>query len=259
MSYDDIQDLIDEGLQFAADELGPPHDVYRVGPDSSGNIIDPSNKIATGVSIFTKIAYGAGIRDSFEAERTQGIIWYRVIADMRAFKVGDVFVVNDPVYGAGSSSVSFETDEFKGFALADHSPIKKALAGRLNCNVTIARPAAGPNAQGQFDKTKREALPLVLNDGVFSFGAKTDTACQIPAGLMATGRSYGDRSFSQVPAEQRKSSWALYLPALPGLNAREGDRIIGPDGSRYILVVPFTQHVGASGSQWLLERELGAS
>lgn len=256
MSYDDIQDQIDEGRQQAAEELGPPHDVYRmVNQGTDGSVLIAGNKIATGVSIFTKIAYGAEIRSSFEAERQQGVLWYSIIADMSPFKVGDIFIVNDPVYGRGYSSVNFVTTEFKGFALADHSPVKKALGGRLNTTVNVLRPSKGPNDKAQFDKTVNNATPLVLTAGAFDFGDVGDVAAKIPAGLVSTGKSYGDRSFQQVPAEQRKSGWQLYMPALSGFKVREGDRIVAADGAAYIVVVPYVQAVGASGAQWFLERE----
>jgi hypothetical protein len=254
MSYDDIQDIIDEGLGFAADELGPPHDVYRVGPSSSGDVIQESNKIASGVNIFTKVAYGAGARESLETEKQQGIIWEKVIADMRPYRVGDVFVLNDPVLGQGYSSVNFATTEFKGFALADHSPLKKALAGRLNCTVNIFRPGAGVNADDQFDRTVDNAAPVILSNGTFSLGQVNALPSRVPAGLMAL-RSYGERMFDQSPAEKRRSAWMLYTPALKGFTIHEGDRIIGPDGARYVVIIPYTQQVGATGSQWFLERE----
>lgn len=253
MSYKQIQKQIDQGLGFAARELGTPHDVYRISSTSTGNVIAPANKVASGVKAFTKIAYGGGVRESFEGEKLQGILWYRVIADLRNFKVGDVFVSRDTAYGPGHSSVTFDQDEqFKGFAIADHSPIKKALAGRINCTVEIHRPLNEPDPRGRFDRTKESALPLVLNAGSFAFVA--GQACKLPAGLMAQGRTYGERTYEGVPAEKRRSSWTLYLPAMD-IKIREGDRVTGPDGSRYIVLIPFTQMVGASGSQWLLERE----
>ena len=256
MAYDDIQAQIDAGRQQAANELGPPYNVFRLNAqDDTGKTLIAGNQIATSINIFAKVAYGAAIRTSLEAEKQQGIMWYDIIADMSPFLVGDVFVLNDPVYGAGYSSVNFSSPEFKGFALADHSPIKKSLGGRLNCCVTIFRPSILPNANGQWDKTLRDVQPVILNSGVFSLGSVGVTAAQIPAGLMAMGRSYGDKAFTQVPAEQRKSGWELYLPALDGFSAREGDKVIGPDGARYILIIPYTQKVGATGSQWFLERE----
>ncbi len=256
MSYDQIQDLIDMGNGFAAAELGQPYDVYRmVQSDDAGNVLIPINRIASSVKFFTKIAYGGGVRESLETEKNQGVLWYRLIGDLRPFLVGDIFILNDPVYGRGSSSVNFFTKEYKGFALADHSPIKKSLGGRLNCTVNVLRPSAVPNASGQWDKTRQDAQPVVLSDSVFSLGDVGETPCQLPAGLIAMGRSYGERGFTQVPGEQRKSSWELYMPALNGFNIREGDRIIGPDGARYIVVIPYSQHVGATGSQWFMERE----
>lgn len=258
MAYDDIQDQIDQGRQQAADELGPPYDVYRIAnPDSSGNVLIAGNKIASSINIFVKVAYGASIRASLETEKQQGVIWYSITADMSPFLVGDIFVLNDPVYGAGYSSVNFPNSEFKGFALADHSPIKKSLGCRLNCTVTIGRISEQPNQQGQWDKTNQNLQPVVLMNGIFSLGLVGVVPTQIPAGLMAMGRSYGDRAFTELPGEQRKSGWELYLPALNGFNVREGDRVIGPDGARYIVVIPYTQRVGAAGSQWFLEREAG--
>ena len=256
MAYDDIQDQIDQGRQQAADELGPPHNVYRLNSmDGQGRILIPANKVAT-VNVYTKIASGTQLKPALETEKFQGIIWYDVTADMSPFKVGDVFVLNDPVYGQGAAAVNFPTMEFKGFALADHSPIKKAIAGRLNCTVKILRASAQPNASGQWDKTSDDAKPLILSAGTFSWGNVGAVAAQIPAGLVAL-RSAGDRAFTNVPGEQRKSNWAIYLPALKGFKVREGDKVIGPDGARYIVLVPYSQEVGATGNQWLLEREAG--
>lgn len=255
MSYDQIQKLIDMGNGFASKELGPPHDVYRISNNSSGNVIQDSNRIATGVKIFTKIAYGGGVRESLETEKNQGILWYKIIGDLRPFRVGDIFVVNDPHYGEGFSAPNFPVDEFKGFALADHSPIKKALGGHLNCNITIFRPSTVPSVDGQWDKTSRSANPVVLTAGEFALGDTDSIPAQIPAGLLALGRSYGDRVFTQVPAEHRKSGWELYVPVLKGFDVREGDKIVGPDGARYIVIIPYTKKVGATGSQWFLERE----
>ena len=125
----------------------------------------------------------------------------------------------------------------------------------MNCVVTIFRPSLTPNSGSQWDKTARDVVPVTLASGVFSLGSVGATPTKIPAGLMAMGRSYGDRDFSNVPAEQRKSGWELYIPALKGFDAREGDRVIGPDGARYVVIIPFTQKVGATGGQWFLERE----
>ena len=257
MGYDEIQDQIDQGRQQAADELGPPYDVYRPrNQDATGKLLTTANKIFSSINVLAKVAYGGAMRQALESEKNQGIIWMDIIADMSPFLVGDVFVLNDPVYGAGYSSVNFANPEFKGFALADHSPIKKALGGRLNCCVTIFRPSTGPGYDGQNDRTKRSGLPVVLKNGIYSVASVSTAApAQLPAGLMSLGRSYGDRAFDAVPAAQRKSGWELYAPGMNGFNIREGDKVYGPDGARYVVVIPYTQNVGATGSQWFLERE----
>lgn len=257
MSYDDIQDQIDQGRQQAADVLGPPHDVYRMAnPDVNGNVLIAGNRIATGINIFSKIAYGAALRTSFESSRQQGVEWYEIIADMSPFRLGDIFLLTDAVYGAGYSSVGFtEHGEFKGFALADHSPIKKSLGGRLNTTVQIYRPSRTRNDNKQFDRTLDTGEPLVLENGSFSLGDTGDTATKIPAGLMAQGRSYGDKIFDSPTGEKRRSGWGLYMPALKGFQGEEGDRVVAADGSKYVVIIPYTQYVGATGTQWFLERE----
>ena len=73
MAYDDIQQQIDSGRQQAANELGPPYNVFRmVNADSGGNVLIANNQIATSLSILTRIAYGGQVRTSFEAEKTAG-------------------------------------------------------------------------------------------------------------------------------------------------------------------------------------------
>lgn len=256
MDYAGIQQKLDYGRGKEAQKLGVPHNVFRMqNPDASGNVLIAGNQIGTAIKAFTKIAYGAGVRDSFEAERVQGILWYQVIADLRPYLVGDIFIVNDPLYGQGFSSVNFSTNQFKGFALADHSPIKTALAGRIDTTVQIYRPTVAVNGSGQWDLTSTGSQPLVLSNGAFSLGTVGAIATKIPAGLVASGKSYGNQAFSQVPGGQRKSGWELYVPALNGFNVHEGDIVIGPDGAKYLVVVPYTQFVGASGSQWFLERQ----
>lgn len=254
--YDSIQKQIDSGLGFAAAALGVPHDVYRIGNSSSGNVLVEANRIATGVKMLTKIAYGTAIRESLEAEKTPGIMWYRVIGSLRNYRVGDIFVVNDPKYGAGFSTVNFDTPDYKGFALADRSPIKKALGGRLNTVIEIYRTSSKPDTGGRWPAKPDQGDPVVLKNGKFSIGQAGDPACQIPAGLVASGKSYGNQSISGLPGDSLKSSgWQLYVPALDGFIVHEGDRIVASDGSRYMVVVPYTQTVGASGGQWFLQRE----
>lgn len=255
MTYDQIQKNIQKGRGFAAKELGPPHDVYRItSQDDQGNVFIPANKIATAVKFFTKIAYGASIRTSFEGERQQGILWYEIIADLTNYLVGDIVKLNDPIYGAGYSSVNFPNEQFKGFAIADNSPLKKALGGRLSCCINIFRLSETPTGD-DWSATRKSGRPVVVSNGTFSLGDVGSTPCKIPAGLMASGKSYGDKIVDQVPGLQRKSGWELYLPALNGFDIREGDRVQGPDGARYVVIVPYTQKVGATGSQWFLERE----
>jgi hypothetical protein len=256
MAYNDIQKLIDMGKGFAAQELGPPYNVFRLqSQDENGNTLIASNQIATSFPVLAKLAYGASVRTSFESERQQGVLWYEIIADMTNFLIGDIFVLNDPVYGQGYSSVNFETNQFKGFALADHSPIKKTLGGRLDQCVQIFRLGNGVDSKGRADRTVGSGTPVVLNDGCFSLGTLGSTPAQIPGGLVATGKSYGDRQYDSMPGESRKSGWEVYLPALRGFTVMAGDRIQAADGTRYVVIVPYTQFVGTSGSQWFLERE----
>lgn len=256
MDYISIQQKLEYGKGKEAAVLGPPYNAYRLNSqDGSGNTLVSANQIGANINVLAEIAYGAEVRTSFESERQQGILWYTVKADMSNFKVGDVFVLNDPVYGQGSSSVNFSTYQFKGFALADRSPGKTTMGGRLDQCVQIFRLGNTVDAKGRVDRTKDSAVPVVLNAGVFGLSTIDAVPAKIPAGLMALGKSYGDRQYDSLPGESRKSGWALYIPALNGFSVMAGDRVVAADCSRYVVIVPYTQYVGSTGGQFFLERE----
>lgn len=252
----DIQVAIEEGRDAVAEVLGSPFKVYRITDTSNGNLIADENLINEELFVFTKLGSGTDFKSSLETEKLPGIFWYVCSADFTDYLVGDVFILNEDVYGAGFSSVSFATDQFNGFALAQHMVLKKALGGRLIREIKVFRLNDEPDADKRWSQNRDNSLPLTLRDGQYVFGAKDEDADLIPVGLMATGRSYGDRSFEQVPSMARKSGWECYVPPLPGFSWREGDRIETFDGARFTVVVPYEQLTGTCGAQLFLEREV---
>jgi hypothetical protein len=256
MTYIDVQNQIQAGLRLAANEIGVPHSIYRVGSQSNGDVLNAENLIAQNVLVRTTVAYGGQMRLALETEKQMGMLWYNLVFDCRPFQVGDIFVNTDPVYNAGATGVSYPTLEFKGFALADRSPEKKNLGGRLNLQAYINRMSAGPDSSDRYDRTNLNAQPLILTNGQFALGTPGETGSLIPMGLLTSGRSYGDRAFDQIPGEERKSGWVCYVPPLPGFHFKAGDRIITELGARYTVIVPFGQEIGASGFQLFLEREV---
>ncbi len=257
MDYISIQQKMDYGRGKEGSVLGPPHDVYRItSQDSQGNTLIAANKIASGVKVRTKIAYGALVRSSFEGDRQQGILWYDVKGDMSVYKVGDIFQLNDPVYGLGSAMVDYESDQYKGFSLADHSPMKSTIGGRLTTTARFYRMNnQGVDAKKRFGSTEQTGLPQRISSGLVSLGAVDEVPGLFPIGLSATGRPYGEKEFSTLPGDLKRSGWVAYVPAFKGLKFREGDRLIAADGSSYSVIVPFLQEVGATGWQLFLERE----
>jgi hypothetical protein len=254
MDYAGIQNKLNYGRGKEAKVLGPPFNVYRLNSSSTGAVIAPSNKIATNISARRKKLKTGDA--SFETDIGPGTYWYEIIADLTQFRVGDVFVLNDPVYGAGFTSVGFDTLEFEAFAMAGERPTTKAVAGRIDRNITVFRPNFGPDSGGYGKQTLDNDFPIVLNTGTFSLGAVGDTPAQIPAGFMALARPSGGPMFPETPNMTEHTQWRCYVPPLPGFTFREGDRIIAPDESRYVVVHPYRQEAGLVGSQLLMRREV---
>lgn len=238
---------------ISANLTGQPFDVYRIGNTSQFQWFREENKIASGIMVYHEVTKNE--KPPLESERRQGIIWYRVVGDFSAFKLGDVFKLNNPCYNEGQMIVEGSND-YVGFCLAS-KPLKNRFGGRLHTTMKVYRPTAKPDERFHQPMGKGQAMPLVLVDGQFRFGAIDDTPCEIPVGFSAL-RPYGDRAVADVPSMPRKMLYGAYTPPLKGFQFREGDRVIDLNGNRYVVLVPYGQDSGAIGYQLCLEREVGS-
>lgn len=252
--YVDLQGYFETGRGKAAEIFGVPADIYRLNDSSSGSYLDIENKIATATDLYFKGATAKELKSDLETDVRLGSSWYVLIADLSLYQVGDIFLIQDPVFGAGHTAVPWQTSQYRGFALAQHGETKKSFAARLNTTVKISRPECDPDT-GNYFPSGTGGDQVLLSNGQFTFGSTTDEGTAIPVGLYASGRTYGSKTFSDVPSDQPKSSWFCYVPPLQGFSFREGDQLTAADGAIYRVLIPYSQDVGACGSQLFLERE----
>ncbi len=257
VNYAGIQNKIDRGRGKAASKLGQPYNVFRnLTTGGATNFLDTSNKVASNYLCFRK-GIGGGAVESVETETKQGTFWYQMVSNLIGFKTGDVFIQNDPLYGAGFTSVTFATVEFNGLCLASHAPVKKTIAARVDRLASIYRPAStGPDTNNYFSNQLSQMLPLQLTAGIYALaGSPTATPTLIPVGMMPHARPYGGNIFDEVPGMPKKTLWFVYVPPLNGFFIHEQDKIQLQDGSIYTVLHPYEQYAGCVGFQLVCERE----
>lgn len=254
MNYVRAQRLIDRGRGQAAKRLGQPYDIYRIQANGATNVLEVANKIFSGFRILRRPDRSL---QNIEGTLLTAVPW-ETLGDFRSWLLGDLFIQADPVYGVGSTIVTFSTLEFDAFCLAFHGPVKKTMGARLDRLCRILRPlSAGVTTDGYFAADITESKPLLLANGVFSFGTPGETLTDgalIPMGFSSHVRSRGD--LFDVPTSTGESVYLLYIPPLNGYLPREGDRIVSQDGSRYIITNPFEQEAGYVGYQITVMRQV---
>lgn len=260
MNYRHVTRHIDRGRGKAGHVLGPPCSVYRIGATASGNYLDAAQRIETGLHVMRRIT-----TDSKQLEaptRSMGTLFYELLVDATNWLTGDVFVENDPFYGAGDTIVDYTTTQFAGYCLAFHGPVKKIIGARIDRAGLIYRPLETVDSSNVWSPTLStgQVAPLVLSGGTFSFGAVGATPTQVPMGLMSTPRVFRP-SFRDIPGDTKTATYYCYLPPLNGYTPRSGDRIVNDSdnlatGSRYVVMHPYEQEAGIQGSQLVLEREI---
>ena len=250
----EIQALRNCAKGLEASMSGVPFDVYRLKSTVSGDFIQDATRIAQNVMISYTVKTSKDVEGSMEVPKWQELVVYAVTGNFAQFHVGDVFVCRDTV--AGDNHIRLPgTRELNAFALASDAFLKLSLGARINTQISISRQSKTTNDEGFFDPTAKNSQVLKINNGRCQLMPSESKPHIIPAGLVAARGTYGERDFDGVPAMERKSSWICFVPPLPGLKFREGDRIQGQDGALYKVVVAYTEEVGFIGSQLFLERE----
>ena len=269
VDYAKIQHKIDRGIGIAARKLGPPYKCLRVTSLSTGDFPGGWTTITASFPLFSRKAKN-------EKQLFLGIYnttqWLDIISSMEPYLLGDVFLLIDPPYqpgvsyGAGATSVP-GTQEINALALAWHPPVRVPVGARLDHLARIYRPAvlpasvtsAGGVSGDYWRSTKDNDLPLILSAGTFAFGVSVDSetaASLVPCGLLGATRRTDTIFDPGVPGMPKLPHWLIYLPPLPGYEPREGDAIIIEDGARYVVISPFIQASGVSGSMLLCDRKI---
>lgn len=251
-----FQERIDKMLGVFGRKFGVPCKVYRLQPGSAGDFPDGWTLLTSQAMVHKNRVRANDVDVAMTSERT---LWYQVAGDMSQFLLGDVFVQNDAgyfpgvAYGVGATSVP-GTVELNGFALAWHAMAQPPLAARLDRRVGIYRPTLEP-INGQWRSQRETDMPLVLNNGVYSFGSSGGMASWVPAGFGTSDRqTRGEDMAPDPPGMLPVPRYYTYLPPLTGYTPAEGDAIITEDDARYAVIAPYIQGAGTVGSQLMTQR-----
>lgn len=267
VSYASIQHKIDKGIGIAARKLGPPYSAYRVTDSSNGDFPGGWTQVTASFPLFTR-------RITAETKLFLGIKntaqYLDLVGDMEPYLLGDVFLLIDPPYdpgvsyGAGATSIP-GTEEINAAVLAWHVPVRVPVGARLDHLARITRPSSSPATvstvtEANYWKTQlSNDQPLVLAGGTYSFGSPQDdetAGSLVPVGFYGQNRR-GEAIFRpDVPGMPRLAYWFVYVPPLPGYEPTEGDAILLEDGSRYVVMSPFTEETGVVGHMLIVDRKV---
>jgi hypothetical protein len=261
-----FQLLIDKQLGAVGMAVGKRHRAYRIGPHSAGDFPDGWTLVADEVPVHRNRVTSRDLETNLLSERT---LWYELAGNMAPYLLGDVFMSREPTYqpgigyGAGATSIA-GTASIDGFALAWHALMSPPIGGRLDHRVGIYRPDLAPmvmkDGSHRWAVTHEADTPLILSNGVYSWGQPGQPASLVPCGFGSNDREYRQGAFPTdtigiVPV----SRFYAYLPILPGYDPAEGDAIVTTDDARFVVASPYTQQTGVSGHQMTIERFISAT
>jgi hypothetical protein len=263
-NYISINRILQNAYNVLAQVTGIPWLVYRVQPNSSGDVIQPQNLIRTNVLMDRRPMKGSN--PGFEGDKALQSFWYEIIGNCLPFQVGDIFVSNDKVFNRGDVTAPYPTTEFVGMCLAENMPTMQPIFGRINTTAQLYTPNIYPTTQSGlipqqnlYDSTLPNMMPIILQNGNFIPLNAGQEAALIPIGVMSR-RSYGGEIYNQPtanmpPVEKR----LVYLPPLNGYQAKAADMLVFSDGSRYRIDSNYHQTSGASGNVFVCSKHLTGS
>jgi len=208
-----VQRHVDKGRRKAAQEVGQPIQIYRLGLNPlATNYLDPGNQLTPKLhrfSMFRKIPPKSNDVEQGNFDN----ITYDMIMDVHDLFPGDLILQKDPYF-----------DDNTVFALGQKRPVHRNIGVRCERIIQIFRPAtlgASPYAELQ----KSTALPLILSQGQFSFAPAGSTPTLIPAGFQSRERLFIEIQ-SDLPSSTKITNYFVYIPELPGITLREGDWVV---------------------------------
>lgn len=256
-NYVSITKIMNAGCGVGARHVGIPGWIYRVTSSSNGDIIQNSNRQ---FQVYADRAKMRRLDPAFESSERLETFWFELLINANPLQVGDIWVINDPYLNVGDVTVDFATTQFVAFCLAALSPIKHAIAARLDTNAQFYRASSVPTGTQiaasnlpYFNSTLPAELPVLCVNGQFQTGIVGDTACNIPIGTMPlnnAGNIYSAPTANMTTQERRR----VYVPPLAGFTPKAGDKMVLTDGSRYVLLSNYGQQVGTVGGQFVAEK-----
>lgn len=264
--YASIQRIIDTGRGYAANVLGQPGTVYRLGESTTGDFMQPSSVVLTNYPAIRKVMRGGLAMESHE---DMGLVYYNIVSDLNYMLSGDVWYQTDPYYGEGDTLVDYTTEEFVGFCLANHPVAKQAVAVQVHRFAHIFRPQAGVDPNGYAQTYQQDAYGLGISGGTAVFiapsGMSVNTLTEdniiaggalawIPIGLQPVSRAKGAQLRPYVPGLTDQTEYFCYTPPIPGYEPVEGDIYQTLNGSRYVVEIPWHLESGIVGNSMLLRR-----
>jgi hypothetical protein len=253
-NYISINRILQHAYGVLAQVTGIPFQVYHVGPNSSGDYIQPENLVATNCVMDRRPMKSSN--PGFEGDKQLASFWYEVIGNALPFTVGDIFVSNDKVFNRGDVTTDYTTTEFIGMCLAENMPTMQPIMAKINTVAQLYTPNLLPNLQDYMDSTLPNMMPIVLVNGQFTPSNAGQIACNIPIGVQSR-RSYGGEIYNQPtanmpPVEKR----LIYCPALNGYQPKASDEFVFADGSRYRVDSNFHLSAGTSGGIYVCNKHI---
>ncbi len=237
----DIDDVLQEAGGIVASILGQGFDVYRVGPTSSGTgVVSTQNQIAANVPVVFERTTKA---KDIEINLMGKILVFRADIDVRPYQIGDVFVER-------SDTVR---PDLSVFTLAYDRPLHDPLFVFTPIYGTIRRPNRNPlgidsGAVPMQTQMADSDYIITLEDGLFSFQPDSGMFATIPMCIQGNERKgeYPPRD-TGLYDDVRMQQWDIYVPLLNGTVIIENDVIVGANGDKYRVHMPFPQFAGFQG------------
>jgi len=237
-----VDNALREALGQGVPVIAEFYDVYRINPLSTGQWIDPSNRVIQGFN--ARIVYNP------PTTLKEQVLLYKMaysgMCDTRALQIGDVLVQTGPTLTG--------IPDGRIFILADVQPLMAPLFFRTEIPGSITRPHSPLTVSepllgdgGEARTTKQTEWLVTLSQGLFDVTAD-GPACSIPMGIALRERGGGKQEI-KYPTAAPRGELDIFVPELPGLQLQVNDMVSDSHGNRFRVTVVALYDVGVRGYQ----------
>lgn len=256
-NYISIEKHLAKGKGKAGKVVGQPFIVRRLTPNGFVIIDKPVWCISRKLGRATVIEQQVMVSQVFE-----------FVGDGRRFEVGDILTKqqgvryaeriveqvvverrahtnHDSVLGNDELEIGVVQRRTPSYAIVQKKPVGKYIAVRVEAECQVRRGIVPlVNGDGGYQDagcTNEHVLVLPNNEGTFEFRALTDVRAAsgdsvglVPMQLELMLGTHGQLPFN-LPMDWRENRWSFVCPNWPGLDLKENDTFISPEGDRYRL------------------------